>query len=90
MKKKTEQTEDLKFEVALSRLEKIVEAMESGEVGLEESLKRYEEGVGLARTCHQKLNEIQKRIDILKKDSEGQWKRVPFDAETEEETSPAE
>ncbi len=82
MKKKIEQnTDEPKFEVALSRLEKLAEQMESGELGLEDALKQYEEGVGLARFCNQKLNEIQKRIDILKKDADGQWTRVPLDAE---------
>ena len=71
--------EEPKFEVALARLEKIVGEMEGGELLLEDALKHYEEGVGLARFCTGKLNEIQKKIDLLKKDSKGQWQEEPFD-----------
>lgn len=80
MNKKTAKTEEPKFEVALARLEKIVEEMESGELSLEDSLKRYEEGIGLARFCGGKLNEVQKKIEIIKKGSGDSWTRKPFDA----------
>ena len=69
---------DLKFEAALERLEKIVSQMESGELHLEETLKRYEEGVGLARFCSEKLNEVQKKIELLKKNADGQWTKKSF------------
>ena len=72
--------EEMKFEEALLRLEKIVEDMESGELALEESLKRYEEGVGLARFCSEKLNEVQKKIELLKKNAKGEWVKTPFAA----------
>ena len=68
-----------KFETALSNLEKIVEEMEAGKLSLEDALKRYEEGVSLARYCSKKLNEIQKKISLLKKDGQGQWTRKPFE-----------
>ena len=69
---------DLKFEAALERLEKIVSKMASGELPLEETLKRYEEGVGLARFCSEKLNEVQKKIELLKKNADGQWTKKSF------------
>ena len=72
-----------KFETALSRLEKIVEEMEAGELSLEDSLKRYEEGIGLARFCSGKLNEVQKKIELIKKDAGGAWTRKSFDASEE-------
>ncbi len=73
-----------KFESALARLEKIVEEMESGELPLEDALKRYEEGVNLARFCSSKLNEVQKKIELLKKNAKGEWARKPFDIPEEE------
>ncbi len=80
MAKKTEP----KFEAAMERLEKIVEEMESGEMPLEDALKKYEEGVGLARFCTDKLNEVQKKIEVLKKDADGKVCRMPFEAGAEE------
>ena len=59
--------EDIQFEKALERLEKIVSALESGELSLDEALKRYEEGVKLSRACSKKLNETEKKIEMLTK-----------------------
>lgn len=56
---------DIKLEKALEQLEKIVEELESGELGIEEALKRYEEGVKLSRLCTKKLTETEKKIEIL-------------------------
>ncbi len=57
--------EEIKFEKALERLEKIVEELESGDLALEEALKRYEEGVKLSRACTKKLTEAEKKIETL-------------------------
>ena len=56
---------EIKFEKALSDLEKIVEELESGELSLDEALKRYEEGVKLSRSCAKKLSEAEKKIEVL-------------------------
>jgi len=53
------------FESALARLEAIVAELESGELALELSLARFEEGVGLARRCAEQLSEARQRIDVL-------------------------
>ncbi|HEY3215571.1 MAG TPA: exodeoxyribonuclease VII small subunit [Candidatus Eisenbacteria bacterium] len=53
------------FEQALERLETIVSELEGGELSLEESLARYEEGVRLSRRLGQKLDEAEKRIERL-------------------------
>ena len=58
---------EIKFDQALKRLEKLVEEMEEEEMPLEKSLSKYEEGVGLARSCLEKLTQAEKRIEILKK-----------------------
>ena len=60
------------FESALKNLEEIVKELEEGELTLEKSLERYEQGVRLARFCNAKLNEAEARIDMLQKDESGE------------------
>jgi exodeoxyribonuclease VII small subunit len=62
---------DKKFEAALEELEQIVEQLESGELSLEDSLSAFENGVGLVRFCNQKLNDVEKKIEMLVRDKEG-------------------
>jgi exodeoxyribonuclease VII small subunit len=62
---------DKKFEAALEELEQIVERLESGELSLEDSLSAFENGVGLVRFCNQKLNDVEKKIEMLVRDKEG-------------------
>ena len=54
-----------KFEDALEKLEGIVKKMETGEVPLEEALKSFEEGIKLIRFCRTKLDEAQRRVEML-------------------------
>jgi exodeoxyribonuclease VII small subunit len=77
------------FEAALEELEGVVEQLESGELPLEESLVAFEKGVGLVVYCNQKLNEAEKRIEMLVRDKEGKMQFKVLDAvalrqETEE------
>jgi len=67
-----------RFEDALRRLEGVVERLEEGEIPLEEALKLFEEGVKLSRLCHQKLDEAEKRIELLTRDAEGKIRTKPF------------
>ncbi|HKQ31281.1 MAG TPA: exodeoxyribonuclease VII small subunit [Burkholderiales bacterium] len=53
------------FEAALAELEKIVEKMEAGDQSLEESLKAFQRGVELARSCQQGLKEAEQRVEKL-------------------------
>jgi exodeoxyribonuclease VII small subunit len=53
------------FEDALEKLENITRELEEGELSLEESLKHFDEGVKLAEFCNSKLNEAQKKVEIL-------------------------
>jgi len=53
------------FEASLHRLTEVVEKLESGELGLEESLALFEEGVGLARAAQQRLDAAEKRVEEL-------------------------
>jgi len=62
---------ELKFEEAMKKLEKIVEELENGNLGLDESLKKYEEGIVLSQFCTKKLNEAQKKVQVLSKKNSG-------------------
>jgi len=53
------------FEASLAQLEKLVARLESGELGLEESLKAFEEGVKLTRQCQETLNTAQQKVQQL-------------------------
>jgi exodeoxyribonuclease VII small subunit len=69
--------EALQFEEALARLEQIVSALEAGKLSLEQSLKAFEEGTGLLRLCNRRLQETERRIEILLQ-GEGELKTEPF------------
>ena len=73
---------EMKFEDALKKLEDIVDALEAGDVPLETSLAKYEEGVKLVRLCQKKLAEARKKIEILVKTKDGKVKLEPFDEES--------
>jgi exodeoxyribonuclease VII small subunit len=68
-----------KFEVALEDLEQVVEQLESGELSLEDSLAAFERGVGLVKYCNQKLNEVEKKVELLVRDKEGKLQLKPFE-----------
>jgi len=72
-----------KFEAALSRLEEIVAELESGELALEQSLKLFEEGVKLARICNARLEEAERKVEVLLKDKNGKMTAKPFEEEEE-------
>ncbi len=70
---------ELKFEEALKKLERIVEDLEKGDLTLDEALKRYQEGVDLARQLGQKLEAARKKIDVLTKNKKGEFELSPFE-----------
>ena len=61
----------LNFEKALDQLEQIVKELETGELSLDDTIGRFEEGVKMVRVCHQKLSEAEKKIEILVQDLDG-------------------
>ena len=65
-----EKTNTLNFEKALARLEAIVKEMEGGTLSLEKMMADFEEGSGLVKFCTQKLNEVEKKIEVLIKKGE--------------------
>jgi len=75
--------DDMKFEEALARLEEIVKKMEDGDLTLEESLDAFEAGIKLSRFCTKKLDEAERRVEILLKDEEENVVIKPFAGDTE-------
>ena len=63
------------FEAAIAELETIVRKLEEGDLPLERSLELYERGVHLSRFCHSRLEEAERRIEIL--NERGQLKPAP-------------
>ena len=70
------------FEEALARLEEIVSKLERGDAALDESLKLYEEAAGLIRRCNSALEQAERKVTILMKDSEGLVTEQTFDPGT--------
>ena len=73
------------FEKAFQQLEKIVQRLESEELPLDESLQLFEEGIRLSRFCNQKLEEVEKKIELILADAKGQPRIEPFEAEEAED-----
>jgi len=69
---------EMKFEDALKKLEKIVSELEGGELSLDESLKRYEEGVKLSRILSKELEAAKKKVEVLVKKDDGKFDLEPF------------
>jgi len=77
-----------KFEKDLEKLEQVVEALETGGLSLDDALKRFEEGIKLARRCEKALGEAEKKIEILTKNAQGDLVAEPF-ADDEDTEDPA-
>ena len=73
---------EIKFEEALKKLENIVEELEGGDLSLDKSLSKYEEGVGILVLCRKKLEQAKKKIEILIKTKDGKIKIEPFEGES--------
>lgn len=58
-------TGDLSYEQAVARLKEVVEKLEQGSLDLEESLRLFEEGISLSRTCDEKLTVVEARVKVL-------------------------
>jgi len=71
------------FETALKRLEEIVKKLEGGDLPLDTALELFQEGIQLSRFCNAKLDEAERRVEILLKNDSGQPRAVPFEAEHE-------
>jgi exodeoxyribonuclease VII small subunit len=71
------------FEQSMKQLERIVQELEDGDLPLEKAIKKFEEGIELTKLCSEKLDETEKKISILLKNSEGQMIEKPFVTEDE-------
>src|SRR5947208_7476596 len=76
-------TEPQNFETSLEDLERIVRELERGDLPLEKSLELFEQGVKLSRACQERLNEAERRIEILTRDSQGRATVSEFESEDE-------
>jgi exodeoxyribonuclease VII small subunit len=65
--------EEPSFEAGLKRLEAVLDSLEHGDLSLEEAMRAFEEGVQLVRVCHKKLDEVEKRVELLLKDDAGRF-----------------
>lgn len=71
-KKTSEKDTEEKFEATLERLQDLVRELESGDCSLESSIKKFEEGMALARSCQERLSQAEQKIEILlKADKDG-------------------
>jgi len=84
-KEKKKAKKEPTFEERLARLEEIVEQLESGEVGLDASLKLYAEGAELIKVCRKDLAAAEQRIQKLTESAEGNLETEPMEMEEEEE-----
>jgi len=73
------------FEKAFQQLESIVKRLESEELPLDESLQLFEQGIALSRFCNQKLEEVEKKIEVILADAKGQPRVQEFEEEAEED-----
>ena len=71
------------FESSLEELETIVRELEQGDLTLEKSLELFEQGVKLSRECQERLNQAERRIEILIRDNQGRPSVRPFDPGSE-------
>ena len=71
------------FEQSMKQLEQIVQDLESGDLSLENAIKKFEEGIRLSKYCSKKLEETEKKISILLKDTNGEITEAPFQEDDE-------
>jgi exodeoxyribonuclease VII small subunit len=79
-----DQTGDgVKFEEQLENLESIVTRIDSGELSLEESIDAFERGVKLVRSLNHKLDEVERRVEVLTRGAGGDLKSSAYEGETD-------
>lgn len=72
-----------KFETSLKRLEEVVRKLEEGNLPLDEALKAFEDGVKAAGFCAKKLDEAEKRVEVLLKQKDGSFMKEAFTLDDE-------
>ena len=79
----SDEKKEVSFEIALKKLESLVENLERGDISLEEALRAYEEGVKMADICTKRLSEAERRVEVLMKTNAGKFKTAPFEGAEE-------
>jgi len=67
------------FESSLIELEEIVTQLEAGDLPLERSLELFERGIGLARECQKRLDEAERKVELLMRGEDGALSTLPFE-----------
>ena len=70
-----------KFETSLKKLEEVVRRLEGGSLSLDDSLKAFEEGIKHAAFCSGKLDEAERKVEVLLKRKDGNFDKKPFEPE---------
>jgi exodeoxyribonuclease VII small subunit len=70
-----------KFEDEMADLEAVVRAIDSGELSLEDSISAFERGVALVRSLNQKLEQVDRRVEVLTRGPHGELKSAPFEGD---------
>ncbi len=83
MKKTNNTPAELAFEAALLKLESIVDALEKGELSLEDALAHFAEGVSLSQLCLEKLSNAEKQIDLILEEKQGRIIEKPLPVQEE-------
>ena len=76
------------FETSLDALEQIVRELERGDLPLEKSLELFEQGIRLSRECQERLNQAERRIEVLMRDNQGRPIVAAVDEGTRETEEP--
>ena len=72
------------FESSLEELEHIVRQLEGGDLPLDRSLELFEQGVRLSRECQKRLDEAERKVEILLRGNDGAYRPTPFEEPEEE------
>lgn len=83
MKKTKTSLPDMPFEDALTKLERIVDDLEKGELSLEDALARFADGVSLSQMCLTKLSSAEQQIDLILEEQQGRVKTKPLKLQEE-------
>ncbi|GEM_PF-114167 len=73
-----------KFETSLKKLEEVVRKLEGGSLSLDDSIKAFEEGVKHAAFCAKKLDEAERKVEVLIKQRDGSFRKEPFTTDNDD------
>ncbi len=76
-----------RFEDELRDLEEIVNRIDSGELTLEESISAFERGVALVKALNQKLDEVERKVELLTRDASSELRSEPFESDARDEAA---